>query len=292
MEKRTREYLRVTQQDSDRVTGLSIPTQPPEAFHSFYEDFTLRGIRVDRFQPGFVSCSFTVPPRLTDRNGNMAVGAIANLVDEIGATMVYEKDVPMNVSIDMSISYLSTAKLNDELEISAKLLGGKGAFNGTLVLLKNKATGEVIAEGRHSLISGVNTSPRRPEVTYCFYDDFALKGIKVDQLRHGFISCSLTVPPRLTDRNGDMAGGAIANLVDMIGGALLHEKDAPIKVSVDMSISYLSKAKLNDDLEVSAKLLGGKGAYNGTLVVLKNKATGELIAEGRHSLFRKPTSKI
>ncbi|GJX60905.1 phospholipase-like protein [Tanacetum coccineum] len=162
MEKRTREYLQVTKQDSDRVTGLSIPQQPPEAFHSFYEDFTLRGIRVDRFQPGFVSCSFTVPPRLTvittpnslsaeDRNGNMAVGAIANLVDEIGATMVYEKDVPMNVSIDMSISYLSTAKLNDDLEISAKLLGGKGAFNGTLVILKNKATGEVIAEGRHSL---------------------------------------------------------------------------------------------------------------------------------------------
>nr|GEV98094.1 thioesterase superfamily [Tanacetum cinerariifolium] len=151
MEKRTREYLQVTKQDSDRVTGLSIPQQPPEAFHSFYEDFTLRGIRVDRFHPGFVSCSFTVPPRLTDRNGNMAVGAIANLVDEIGATMVYEKDVPMNVSIDMSISYLSTAKLNDELEISAKLLGGKRAFNGTLVLLKNKATGEVIAEGRHSL---------------------------------------------------------------------------------------------------------------------------------------------
>ncbi|GJZ65229.1 thioesterase superfamily protein [Tanacetum coccineum] len=141
-------------------------------------------------------------------------------------------------------------------------------------------------------ISGVNTSSRKPEVTYCFYDDFALKGIKVDQLRHGFISCSLTVPPRLTDRNGDMAGGAIANLVDLIGGALLHEKDAPMKVSVDMSIAYLSKAKLNDDLEVSGKLLGGKGAYNGTLVVLKNKATGELIAEGRHSLFHKMTSKI
>ena len=42
-----------------------------------------------------------------------------------------------------------------------------------------------------------------------------------------------------------MAGGAIANLVDMIGGAVLHEKDAPMKVSVDISISYLSKAKLN-----------------------------------------------
>lgn len=81
------------------------------------------------------------------------MGAIASLVDEVGATMVYEKDVPMNVSVDMSISYLSTAKLNDDLEISAKLLGGKGAYNGTLVVLKNKATGEMIAEGRHSLFN-------------------------------------------------------------------------------------------------------------------------------------------
>ncbi|XP_076914104.1 uncharacterized protein LOC143572981 [Bidens hawaiensis] len=154
MAKKTpRDHLRVTDQDSDRVTKLTIPPQPPEAFHSFYEDFTLRGIRVDRFQPGSISCSFTVPPRLTDRNGNLAAGAIANLVDEIGATMVYEKDVPMNVSVDMSISYLSTAKVNDELEISAKLLGGKGAVKGTLVVLKNKITGEIIAEGRHSLFS-------------------------------------------------------------------------------------------------------------------------------------------
>ncbi|KAJ0580802.1 putative acyl-coenzyme A thioesterase 13 [Helianthus annuus] len=47
-----------------------------------------------------------------------------------------------------------------------------------------------------------------------------------------------------------------------------------------------------DELEISAKLLGGKGAYNGTLVHVKNKASGVLIAEGRHSLFSKPVSKI
>nr|KAJ0185558.1 hypothetical protein LSAT_V11C900465530 [Lactuca sativa] len=153
MEKKPREYLQVTHQDSDRIARLSIPPHQPQALHSFYEEFNLRGIRLDRFQPGFVSCSFTVPPRLTDRNGNLAVGAIASLVDEIGASVVYEKDVPMNVSIDMSISYLSTAKLNDELEISAKLLGRKGGYHGTVVSLKKKATGEMIAEGRHSLFS-------------------------------------------------------------------------------------------------------------------------------------------
>ncbi|KAI3750141.1 hypothetical protein L2E82_20767 [Cichorium intybus] len=153
MVKDPREYLRVNHQDSDQIARLAIPPQQPQALHSFYEEFNLRGIRLDRFQPGFVSCSFTVPPRLTDRNGNLAVGAIASLVDELGASVVYEKDVPMNVSVDMSISYLSTAKLNDELEIIAKLLGRKGGYHGTLVVLKKQATGEVIAEGRHSLFS-------------------------------------------------------------------------------------------------------------------------------------------
>ncbi|CAH1446748.1 unnamed protein product [Lactuca virosa] len=149
MEKRLREYLRVTQQDSDRITRLNITR--PEAVYCFYTEFNLRGIRLHRFQPDSLTCSFTVPPHLTDRNGNLAAGAIAGLVDVIGATLVYEKDVSFNVSTDMSISYFSTAKFNDELEISGKLLGRKGGYCGTLVVLKKKATTEVIAEGRHSL---------------------------------------------------------------------------------------------------------------------------------------------
>ncbi|CAI9301252.1 unnamed protein product [Lactuca saligna] len=149
MEKRARGYLRVTQQDSERIALLNIPR--PQAFYCFYTEFNLRGIRVDRFQPGSVTCSFTVPLRLTDRNGYLAVGAIAGLVDVIGATLVYNKDESLNVSSDMSISYLSMAKLNDEMEISGKLLGRKGGYRGTLIIFKKKATGEMIAEGRHSL---------------------------------------------------------------------------------------------------------------------------------------------
>ncbi|KAL8232709.1 hypothetical protein R6Q57_002487 [Mikania cordata] len=153
METKTREYLRLTDEDSDRVAGLSISLQRTEPSYCFYDDFALKGIRVDKLQPGFISCSFTVPPRLTDRNGDLAMGAIANFVDEIGGALLHEKDTPMKVSVDMSISYLGKAKVNDELEISAKLLGGKGAYNGTLVLLKNKASGELIAQGRHSLFT-------------------------------------------------------------------------------------------------------------------------------------------
>ncbi|XP_061347220.1 uncharacterized protein LOC133292777 isoform X2 [Gastrolobium bilobum] len=150
--------LRLNQEESEAVSRLnSDPSLGPGDNSTFYEHFILRGVRVDRVQPGFVSCSFKVPPRLTDRTGKLANGAIATLVDEIGGSVIHEEGLPMNVSVDMSISFLSTAYVDDELEITSRLLGRKGGYSGTIVLLKNKATGELIAEGRHSLFGRHNS---------------------------------------------------------------------------------------------------------------------------------------
>uniref|UniRef100_A0A2P2JUQ5 Acyl-coenzyme A thioesterase 13 n=1 Tax=Rhizophora mucronata TaxID=61149 RepID=A0A2P2JUQ5_RHIMU len=150
MEK-AREFLPLSKEQSESVSQLAIQPHRVGLDPSFYEDFALRGIRVDWVEPGFVSCTFKVPPRLTDRNGNLATGAIANLVDEVGGAVVHVEGLPMNLSVDMSISFLSSAKLNDELEITSKILGRQGGYSGTIVLVKNKVTGELIAEGRHSL---------------------------------------------------------------------------------------------------------------------------------------------
>lgn len=46
---------------------------------------------------------------LQDSTGKLATGAIATLVDEIGGAVIHEEGLPMNVSVDMSISFLSTA---------------------------------------------------------------------------------------------------------------------------------------------------------------------------------------
>ncbi|CAI0540511.1 unnamed protein product [Linum tenue] len=92
------------------------PNSPHQVGHecSFYEDFALRGIRVDRVTPA----SFLVPSPclLASLSGKLATRAIANLVDEVGGAVVQ-----------------------------------KGGYAGTVVLVKNKQTGELIAEGRHSL---------------------------------------------------------------------------------------------------------------------------------------------
>jgi acyl-coenzyme A thioesterase 13 len=49
---------------------------------------------------------------LQDRTGKLASGAIANLVDEVGGAVVQVEGLPMNVSVDMSIAFLSSAKLD------------------------------------------------------------------------------------------------------------------------------------------------------------------------------------
>ncbi|XP_019248094.1 PREDICTED: acyl-coenzyme A thioesterase 13-like isoform X1 [Nicotiana attenuata] len=144
-------YLEPIQGESDRVSSLAFHPHRDGTDYSFYEYYALRGIRVDRVEPGQVFCTFKVPSRLTDREGKLASGAIANLVDEVGGAVVLVEGLPRNVSVDMSISFLSSAKADDELEIIGRVLGQKGGYSGTTVLVKNKATGELIVEGRHSL---------------------------------------------------------------------------------------------------------------------------------------------
>lgn len=47
-----------------------------------------------------------------DNNGNLTNGAIANLVDEVGGAVVHVEGLPMQVSVDMSIAFVSTAKVH------------------------------------------------------------------------------------------------------------------------------------------------------------------------------------
>ncbi|KAG6436772.1 hypothetical protein SASPL_101674 [Salvia splendens] len=139
---------------ADRVSQLRFAPHKPHAEPSFYEYSILRGVRVDSVRlDSTLYCSFTVPARLTDITGKLSAGAIASLVDEIGAAAIHKCGKPMGVSVDMSISYISDAKMNDELVITSRCLGQRGNYHGTGVLIRNRTTGEIVAQGRHSLFS-------------------------------------------------------------------------------------------------------------------------------------------
>ncbi|XP_065041111.1 uncharacterized protein LOC135581090 isoform X2 [Musa acuminata AAA Group] len=111
MEK-ARAILSVGEEESERVARLDV--RPHRAGHaaSFYEGFATRGLRVDCIRPGFISCTFKVPPRLTDAGGNLSPGAIANLVDEVAAAVIHSEGHHMKISVDMSISYMCAAKVD------------------------------------------------------------------------------------------------------------------------------------------------------------------------------------
>ncbi|GMH07381.1 hypothetical protein Nepgr_009221 [Nepenthes gracilis] len=150
---RAKRMLELTNEESESVSRLIVNPHRANVELSFYEDFSLRGIRVDRVEPGLLVCTYKVPPRLVDRTGYLSSGAIANLVDDVGGSVIFKEGFPVTASVNISISYVSNAKVYDELELTARLLGQKGNIFTAVVVLKNKGTGEIVAEGRHTLFS-------------------------------------------------------------------------------------------------------------------------------------------
>ncbi|XP_077236849.1 uncharacterized protein LOC143878445 [Tasmannia lanceolata] len=140
-------------------------------------------------------------------------------------------------------------------------------------------------------VSQLNIIPHRVG-RLTFFDGFFLRGIRVDRIEPGFISCTLKVPPRLTDATGNLSSGAIAYLVDMIGGYGITTDGLPVKVTLNIAITYLSNAKANDELEITSTTSGHKGAISGVSVLVRNKTTGELIATCQGAFFGKHPSKF
>lgn len=65
-----------------------------------------------------------------------------------------------------------------------------------------------------------------------------------------------------------------------------------VALALDSSLSWIASCvDFQDELEITSKVLGQRGGYSGTVVLFKNKATGEVIAEGRHSLFNPHATK-
>lgn len=67
MEKKAKECLELSEDESEAVSRIVFPAQRLGE-SSIYDVFSLRGIRVDRAEPGLVVCTLKVPPRLTVSN--------------------------------------------------------------------------------------------------------------------------------------------------------------------------------------------------------------------------------
>ncbi|KAI3845683.1 hypothetical protein MKX03_006663 [Papaver bracteatum] len=81
------------------------------------------------------------------QDGNWRVGAIATLIDLIGASVVHTIHGNIHVSVDFNISFFSTVKVQEEVEIEAKVLGDKGSLFSFTVVIKKKENGDLVAIG-------------------------------------------------------------------------------------------------------------------------------------------------
>ncbi|XP_021298685.1 uncharacterized protein LOC110427470 isoform X2 [Herrania umbratica] len=122
------------------------------------EALTLEGLQSLQGQKGFIRCNFVVPSRASDADGNWHVGAMATLIDDVGAAAIYSVADHVKASLDFSISIYSTAKIQEEVEIEAKVTGDKGKLAHVVVEVRRKENRELIALGKQWMASSKDSA--------------------------------------------------------------------------------------------------------------------------------------
>ncbi|XP_074543433.1 acyl-coenzyme A thioesterase 13 [Halichoeres trimaculatus] len=114
--------------------------------------------------------------------------------------------------------------------------------------------------------------------------DRVLSKVNILSASPGKLVCELRVEEEHTNRGGTLHGGMTATLVDVISTVAIMntERGAP-GVSVDMNITYMSAAKMGEDVLITAEVLKQGRTLAFASVDLTSKVTGKMIAQGRHT---------
>ncbi|XP_049510763.1 acyl-coenzyme A thioesterase 13 isoform X1 [Panthera uncia] len=114
--------------------------------------------------------------------------------------------------------------------------------------------------------------------------DRVLEKVTLVSATPGKLICEMRVEDDHANKYGTLHGGMIATLVDNISTLALvsTERGAP-GVSVDMNITYMAPAKIGEDIVITAHVLKEGKTLAFTSVDVMKKATGKLVAQGRHT---------
>ncbi|KAK8584810.1 hypothetical protein V6N13_138756 [Hibiscus sabdariffa] len=125
------------------------------------ENRAAQGLRIDHLQKGLMRCTFVVPPSASDANGEWQVGAIATIIDIIASMVILSETgiARAQVTMDYNISYYSSANIQEEVEIEAKVLGDKGKLTSAVVEVKRKYDGKLIAVAKQWTASNEFRAP-------------------------------------------------------------------------------------------------------------------------------------
>ncbi|TYJ17959.1 hypothetical protein E1A91_A09G089000v1 [Gossypium mustelinum] len=112
------------------------------------EVIILQGLRVIHAEKGFMRFDFVVPNVVSDVHGNWSFGALASLLDIIGIVTIYSFANRVISTVDFNVSYYSTIKIQEHVEIESKVNANRGKLMHVVVEVRRKGNGEVIAEGK------------------------------------------------------------------------------------------------------------------------------------------------
>ncbi|KAK5824899.1 hypothetical protein GOBAR_AA02276 [Gossypium barbadense] len=68
---------------------------------------------------------------------------MATLIDDVGATAIYSVADHVKASLDFNISFHSTARTQEEVEIEAKVIAGRVSFHWWWWRLEENGTGTI-----------------------------------------------------------------------------------------------------------------------------------------------------
>ncbi|KAF5179130.1 Thioesterase superfamily protein [Thalictrum thalictroides] len=121
------------------------------------ESLTYQGLKVISANNGLVQCTFFVPKHLSDKDGNWHMGAMATSIDGVGYIAIAHSSAGHHqASVNFDISYLSTVKIEEEVEIEAKVLSHKDKLSSVQVEIRRKGNGELVALGKQWMITSVH----------------------------------------------------------------------------------------------------------------------------------------
>ncbi|XP_077446409.1 acyl-coenzyme A thioesterase 13 [Stigmatopora argus] len=114
--------------------------------------------------------------------------------------------------------------------------------------------------------------------------DRVMGKVEVVSAAPGKVVCEMKVEKEHTNGYGTLHGGLTATLVDVISTmALMNTERGAPGVSVDMNITYMNAAKMGEDVLITAQVLKQGRTLAFSTVDLTSKASGKMIAQGRHT---------
>uniref|UniRef100_A0A1I8B8S6 Acyl-coenzyme A thioesterase 13 n=1 Tax=Meloidogyne hapla TaxID=6305 RepID=A0A1I8B8S6_MELHA len=283
----------------------------------------MKGINILSSNNGKLTAEFTVTEEHVNDKGTIYGGLLAALVDVLTATCV-KLLLPESriVSIELSVSYLSAAKIGEIVFIEANCVKAGKSIAFTNSSFRRRSDNSLIITAKQQLaILSDKTKQEKPKINgiieekkkdlKIIWPSLAIgDGIYLDKMKEIFANMSgknnfyknfkninvlCAEPPFLVisiilgeehlNNGGTMHGGFTASIADLVTSRAVQMTETCPRVSVDLSVSYLLPAKIGEEIIIEGKCLKIGWMMAFTEATFIKKCDGSIVAKGRHNMY-------